>query len=210
MDRLSSSLSGASRRLQISVIPMLLQESTPSEYQHAFAEIAQQRPDAIMVSDIGDLFPYRQLIVELIEKGRLPSIYGNREYVEAGGLMAYEGDVGEAGRRVADDVRQILKRNQGGRNPNLPVDQICSDHQSEGRQGAQPYHSAIAARGGRRGAGMNTLEIVPGLMLCRSGLFHRVSGIGTQEAYSRASRGSAYRGSAEGFVRLAEPPPMTL
>ena len=107
----------ASRRLQISVIPMLLQESTPSEYQRAFAEIAQQRPDAIMVSDIGDLFPYRQLIVELIEKGRLPSIYGNREYVEAGGLMAYEGDVGEAGRRVADDVHQILNGTKAGEIP---------------------------------------------------------------------------------------------
>jgi putative ABC transport system substrate-binding protein len=79
----------ASRRLEISVIPMLLQASTPSEYQRAFDEIAQQRPDAVMVSDIGDLFPYRQLIVELIEKSRLPAIYGNREYVEAGGLMAY-------------------------------------------------------------------------------------------------------------------------
>ena len=107
----------ASRRLQISVIPMLLQESTPSEYQRAFAEIAQQRPDAIMISDIGDLFPYRQLIVELIEKGRLPSIYGNREYVEAGGLMAYEGDVGEAGRRVADDVHQILNGTKAGEIP---------------------------------------------------------------------------------------------
>ena len=81
----------ASRRLEISVIPMLLQASTPSEYQRAFDEIAQQRPDAVMVSDIGDLFPYRQLIVELIEKSRLPAIYGNREYVEAGGLMAYGG-----------------------------------------------------------------------------------------------------------------------
>jgi len=47
----------ASRRLQISLVPMLLQESTPSEYQRVFAEIAPERPDAIMVSDIGDLIP---------------------------------------------------------------------------------------------------------------------------------------------------------
>jgi len=97
---------------------MLLQESTPSEYQRAFAEIPQQHPDAIMVSDIGDLFPYRQLVVELIEKSHLPAIYGNREYVEAGGLMAYGVDTGEAGRRIADDVHQIL---DGAKPGDIPI-----------------------------------------------------------------------------------------
>ena len=47
----------AGRRLQISVIRTPLQESTPSEIQGTFAEIAQEKPDAIMVSDIGDLIP---------------------------------------------------------------------------------------------------------------------------------------------------------
>jgi putative ABC transport system substrate-binding protein len=108
----------AGQRLGMSVVPMLLQESTPSEYQRVFDEIAQQRPDAIMVSDLGDLFPYRQLIVELIEKNRLPSIYGNREYVEAGGLMAYGGDVGEAGRRMADDLHEILN---GAKPGDIPI-----------------------------------------------------------------------------------------
>ena len=65
----------ASRQLEISLIAMLLQESTPSEYQRVFAEIAQDRPDAIIVSARGDLFPYRQLIVELVEKSRLPAMY---------------------------------------------------------------------------------------------------------------------------------------
>jgi putative tryptophan/tyrosine transport system substrate-binding protein len=88
----------ASQRLQISLMPMLLQEATPSEIQHAFAEIAPDPPDAIMVADIGELIPYRQLIIELVEKSRLPAIYGQREFVEAGGLMAYEVDFGEAAR----------------------------------------------------------------------------------------------------------------
>jgi len=108
----------ASRRLQISLIPVLLQESRPSEYQRVFAEIAQDPPDAIMVSDIGNLIPDRQLIVELVENNRLPAIYGNREYVEAGGLMAYEGDLGEASRRMADDVHQILN---GAKPGDIPI-----------------------------------------------------------------------------------------
>jgi putative ABC transport system substrate-binding protein len=100
--------------LELSVIPMLVEESIASEYQRVFAEIAPERPDAIIVSDIGDLVPYRQLIVELAEKSRLPAIYGYREYVEAGGLMAYGADLGELGRRMADDVHEILNGTKPG------------------------------------------------------------------------------------------------
>jgi putative ABC transport system substrate-binding protein len=48
------------------------------------------------------------LIVDLAEKSRLPAIYPFRDYVEAGGLMAYETDLVELFRRMADDVHQIL------------------------------------------------------------------------------------------------------
>jgi len=104
----------AERRLQIQLVPMPLEESTPSEYQRVFTEIAKDPPDAILVSDIGDLIPYRQLIVELVEKSRLPAMYGLRDYVEAGGLMAYQADFGETGRRIADDVHEILNGTKPG------------------------------------------------------------------------------------------------
>jgi putative tryptophan/tyrosine transport system substrate-binding protein len=108
----------AGRKLQISVIGMALQESTPPEYQRVFAEIAQDRPDAIMVGARAELFPFRQLIVELVGKSGLPAIYPFREYVELGGLMAYEGDLGELGRRMAEDVHEILN----GANPgDIPI-----------------------------------------------------------------------------------------
>jgi putative tryptophan/tyrosine transport system substrate-binding protein len=108
----------ASQRLQISLMPMLLQEATPSEIQHGFAEIARAPPDAIVVADIGELIPYRQLIVELVEKSRLTAMYGLREFVEVGGLMAYQADFGEAARRMADDVHEILN----GANPgDIPI-----------------------------------------------------------------------------------------
>jgi putative ABC transport system substrate-binding protein len=101
-------LTEAGRRLQISVIGMPLEDSTPSEYQRVFGEIAKERPDAIMTDDVGELTAYHQLIVDLVEKSRLPAIYGLREYVEAGGLMAYATDFGDLGRRMADDVHEIL------------------------------------------------------------------------------------------------------
>ena len=105
---LQRALQEVGRRLDMSVIPMLIEESAPSEYQRVFAEIAPVRADGLIVSDIGDLLPYRQLIVELAEKSRLPAIFGLREYVEAGGLMAYQADQGELYRRMADDVHEIL------------------------------------------------------------------------------------------------------
>ena len=111
-------LQESSRRLQISVIPMLLRESIPSEYQRVFAEIVQQRPDAIIVSDISELFPYRHLIVELAEQNRLPGIYPYRDYAEAGGLMAYGSDLAELWRRIADDLHQVLN---GAKPSDIPI-----------------------------------------------------------------------------------------
>jgi hypothetical protein len=100
------------------LILMQIEDSTPSEYQRVFADIARERPAAIIVHARGELLRSRQLIVELVEKSRLPAIYPWREYVEAGGLMAYASDLSELGRRVADDLHEILN----GANPgDIPI-----------------------------------------------------------------------------------------
>jgi len=67
-------LEKASRLLEISLTEPLLEEATPSEYQRVFAQIARDRSGAIIVMGSGELFAYRQLIVELAEKNRLPAI----------------------------------------------------------------------------------------------------------------------------------------
>ena len=107
-----------SRPLKISLVGMPLKKSTPSEYQRAFAEIAPERPDAIIVHDISDLIPFRELIVGLVEKSRLPAMYGYRDYVAAGGLMAYEADLDDVRRRMADDVHQLLN---GAKPGDIPI-----------------------------------------------------------------------------------------
>jgi hypothetical protein len=48
--------------LQISLFPVLFQESTPAGYQRAFAEVASERWDAIIVRARGELLRQRQLI----------------------------------------------------------------------------------------------------------------------------------------------------
>src|SRR5215216_6372630 len=101
-------------RLGISLVLMLPQQGTPAEMERVFAAIEQQRPDAVLVSGEGDLYAHRQLIAELAEKHHLPAMYPYRDYVEAGGLMAYAVDLAELLRRMADDVHQILKGTKPG------------------------------------------------------------------------------------------------
>jgi putative ABC transport system substrate-binding protein len=108
----------AGQRLQISVIELALEEVTSISLQNAFAEIAQQQSDAIIVNSNSLLAAYRQLIVELAEKSRLPALYPWREYVEAGALMAYASDNRELWRRMADDVHQILN---GAKPGDIPI-----------------------------------------------------------------------------------------
>jgi putative tryptophan/tyrosine transport system substrate-binding protein len=115
---LEGPLREAGRRLQISMIDMPLEEATPAEFQRVFAAITLDRPDAIIIGSDGILLPYRQLIVELVEKNRRPAIYAWRDYVEAGGLMAYASDLPELGRRIADDVHEILN---GAKPSDIPI-----------------------------------------------------------------------------------------
>ena len=53
-------------------------------------------------------------------KSRLPSVGSNAPYVDAGGLMSYDGDTAEAYRRVAIYVDKILK---GAKPADLPIEQ---------------------------------------------------------------------------------------
>jgi putative ABC transport system substrate-binding protein len=45
-------------------------------------------------------------------------MYGAREFIEVGGLMAYQADLAEAGRRMADDVHEILN---GAKPGDIPI-----------------------------------------------------------------------------------------
>jgi putative ABC transport system substrate-binding protein len=100
------------------MVGMLLEESNPPEIQRVFAETAQDRPDAIIVNGRADLTAHHQLIIELANKSRLPAMYAWRDYVEAGGLMAYGADLGELGRRAANDVHEILN---GAKPGDIPI-----------------------------------------------------------------------------------------
>src|SRR5229473_4927178 len=111
-------LRDAGGRLGISLISMLPQDGTSSEIERVFAEMRQQRPDAVLVSGEGDLYAHRQLIAELAWKNHLPAICPYRDYVDAGALMAYTVDLAELLKRMADDVHKIL---HGAKPGDIPI-----------------------------------------------------------------------------------------
>jgi putative tryptophan/tyrosine transport system substrate-binding protein len=92
---------------------------TVEDLDGAFAIAARERVDGIFVQPTSLSRSYRVPLAELALKYRLPSMFGGREYVEAGGLMSYAADYVDLTRRAATYIDKILK---GGKPADLPVE----------------------------------------------------------------------------------------
>ena len=86
----------------------------------AFKVATAARAGALLVISGGVLFPQAALIAELAARNRIPAIYSQRPFVEAGGLMSYGPDLSDLWRRAAVFVDKILK---GAKPADLPVEQ---------------------------------------------------------------------------------------
>ena len=86
----------------------------------AFIRMLRERPDGIFVMNTLLTFRHRQLIATRAATIRVPAIYSNSEFADAGGLMSYGPSYIEQFRRAATYVDKILR----GAKPNdLPVEQ---------------------------------------------------------------------------------------
>ena len=99
--------------------PIVVAVRSRDDFGNAFAEIASVRADALFVSETMTPGARRQL-VDFAAKNRLPTMFMNRDYVVAGGLMSYAPNFSEGFRRAAKYVDKILK---GARPGDLPVEQ---------------------------------------------------------------------------------------
>jgi putative ABC transport system substrate-binding protein len=90
------------------------------EFDKVFAALNKQRPDGLYVLAGPLMAANGKRIADFALKSRLPSVYYNRESVEAGGLMYYGADQAESYRRVAYFVDRLLK---GTMAAELPVEQ---------------------------------------------------------------------------------------
>jgi putative ABC transport system substrate-binding protein len=112
-DPRSAATREAAKRAGLALSPAMLGSFSEPEYQRVFRSMEQDRADALMVSDEAEHVINRSTIVELAAKGRIPTIYSYREFIEVGGLMAYSIDTADVFRRSANLIDKILR----GANP---------------------------------------------------------------------------------------------
>ena len=92
----------------------------PADFDRVFSDMIRARAGALTVLTSAMLFEERKRLVDLVAKNRLPAVYPWREFVDAGGLMAYGPDLADLFRRAATYVDKILK---GAKPGDLPVEQ---------------------------------------------------------------------------------------
>jgi putative ABC transport system substrate-binding protein len=92
----------------------------PTEMEAVFATILRDQPDGLIVWPDPRMQLHRARIVQFSAQNRLPTVYGSRDFVAAGGLASYAGDFQEGWRVAARYVDKILK---GAKPADLPIEQ---------------------------------------------------------------------------------------
>jgi putative tryptophan/tyrosine transport system substrate-binding protein len=107
------------RALKLTIQPWEIR--AVDDFEKVFAALNKQRPDGLYPAAGGGVLRSNQKrIAGFALKSRLPSVYGNKEVVDAGGLMSYGADRADNDRRIAYYIDKILK---GAKPADLPVEQ---------------------------------------------------------------------------------------
>jgi putative ABC transport system substrate-binding protein len=107
---------GRALGLRLQTVPV----RSTTEFDSAFSAIVRERAGAVLVLSTPLFMGGAKRLAELALTYKLPTMFGPREHVEAGGLLSYSPDRADLYRRAAAYVDKILK----GANPaDLPVQQ---------------------------------------------------------------------------------------
>jgi putative tryptophan/tyrosine transport system substrate-binding protein len=104
----------------LGVRPQFVEARAPENFDRAFSDMTRARAGALTLLTSAMFFSERRRLVDLAAKNRLPAAYPWREFVDAGGLMAYGPNAADLYRRAATYVDKILK---GAKPGDLPVEQ---------------------------------------------------------------------------------------
>jgi ABC-type uncharacterized transport system substrate-binding protein len=96
----------------------LINASTPAEIDEAFAAIATQRPDALLIGGDPFYLVQRQKIAALVARSGLVAVYSSRDFADAGGLISYGTNIPSSYRQAGIYTGRILK---GAKPADLPV-----------------------------------------------------------------------------------------
>jgi ABC-type uncharacterized transport system substrate-binding protein len=97
---------------------IVVRASDSSAIEDAFATLARERANALMVGADGYFFRRRIQLATLAARNGLPAVFTTREYAEAGGLMSYGTSLPEAFQMTGLYTGRILK---GAKPADLPV-----------------------------------------------------------------------------------------
>jgi putative ABC transport system substrate-binding protein len=114
--RFRTDVEAAARALGVAT--PILQASKPGEIETAFDDLAQARPDALLVGPGPFLDSHRDLLIARAAKAAIPAAYETRASALAGGLMSYGADTGDAYRQAGVYAGRVLK---GEKPADLPV-----------------------------------------------------------------------------------------
>jgi putative tryptophan/tyrosine transport system substrate-binding protein len=114
--RFQTDVEAAARALGVTA--PILQASKPSEIEAAFENLAQTRPDALLVGPGPFLNSHHDLLIARAAKAAIPAAYETRASALAGGLVSYGADVGEGYRQAGVYAGRVLK---GEKPADLPV-----------------------------------------------------------------------------------------
>jgi putative ABC transport system substrate-binding protein len=111
-----ASIQSAAQTLGVEVNPIGLRDA--GDIESAIAEIAKSANGGLIVTPTTSASVFRDLVISLAARYKLPAIYGYRSDVVAGGLLSYGPDVTDQFREVASYIDRILK---GEKPSELPV-----------------------------------------------------------------------------------------
>ena len=97
-----------------------IEARAPAELDAAFKAVADARPSAFFTLPGGMFQDNQTRILEFAKKNRLPGVFPNRVFVEAGGLISYGPNLAASSRRAAAFVDKLLK---GAKPADLPIEQ---------------------------------------------------------------------------------------
>ena len=109
-------VAGQALAVQIRPVPA----RAPEDLDKAFAAMARDRTGAVFVPWDGMFLVHLTRIVALAARARVPALYGQRRYVDVGGLACYGPSAPESFRRAAAYVDKILR---GAKPGDLPIEQ---------------------------------------------------------------------------------------
>jgi len=115
----------------------------PQDIEEAFQVLTRERVGALKVSSDRFFLSQQQQLADLALKYRLPSIFAERAYVEAGGLMSLGQSLKDFYRRAASLVDKIFK---GARPGDLPIEQLSLFNLVINRKTAQQLGVALPPR----------------------------------------------------------------